>query len=336
MKRTITNLLVTFSLLISLSACNTGGKDNKQEQLVLMLALLTVVNQAEQANANGYTEEAKEDYVRYINWGLDSWQIGMKKNLTAADRFNGDSYNLPNPKNWITVANDCNAVGVPEKYKSQCSIKDNNVIGVCYSAHYSVSGEIAYTTILIRKSYYDDPSNGDLRKRMVASHEIGHCLGLKHTNFANHVMQPYAFEGEPQQPELDAIAEAYLPIGAPSTTTTNNYYSTTSSGNAHRHFEIPEFIISGQIFPISGAQSTISYRDEAISQNPHMFDERLNEFGEPLKNQYLEKGQAVDLTSRIDSTVEEKKVFPGDQAFDLIHYEHVLYEDGTEKIRSLN
>ena len=247
-------LLASFSLFTLHCSDEEKGDDD-----LLNLAIILLV-------AKGLSEDsASGKYLDIINAGHEAWEIGLATSRTAGTRNLGDAYTLPNPKNWITVTDSsCNAGGKRDPgltdgiYSSCVFAAQPNVVGVCYSAAYS-TGEIVWTTILLRQSYLDNDYSGYQRKKVVAAHEVGHCLGLVHHADNSHVMYAYVTENDPHSLELSAVSEAYNPMGNPAAWTFNEYYPVytqpDSSKNARRQFTFPTFHISAAA--VGGSSSGI-------------------------------------------------------------------------------
>ncbi len=186
-------------------------------------------------------------YKTRAAFGLDSWQIGLNTQTYASTRqMNSGGYI---PANWITVTDDlCNATGVPADLQgsSNCPFYQTNVIGICQIRVWGGTASIADTTLVIRKSYQDNMAVSETRKKAVFSHEIGHCLGLRHTNNIDYVMYPFITDTpSPHADELSAIHEAYPTPTEPSATTRDNFYFTQVVGSstlAIRQYSFPVFV----------------------------------------------------------------------------------------------
>ena len=183
-----------------------------------------------------------------VNEALDSWRIGLPHVQFAATRSMQPGYAY-SPANWMVVSDDsCTATGMPSGMAgANCPFPGTNVIGFCSFRIYSGSGQIADTTLVIRASYQNSNLASYARKRAVCIHEIGHCIGLAHTDDLAHVMYPYVTDTPaPHSVELAAAAEAYVPQpAAPSATTRDAFYFYyTNSSDATvtiRQFSLPRF-----------------------------------------------------------------------------------------------
>jgi hypothetical protein len=178
--------------------------------------------------------------------GLQAWHIGIAPDQLAPVRRLGDRHTAHSPKNWITVAGtDCQAEGVPDTMTGNCPLT-GDVIGVC-ELRVSPGGEIVDSTVLLLDSYqYGDARESDKVSTFV--HEVGHCLGLRHSSQASNVMYPTAQGADrPSAGELAAVAEAYRPrVKAPSAQTRDGYFA-VEEGNPVRQFAFPSFAISAAI-----------------------------------------------------------------------------------------
>ncbi len=215
----------------------------------------------------------------FVSWaqnGLQNWQIGLNINLNSITRNS--------KKNWITVAGvDCVASGVPSSEQgSSCDLGgagSQNVIGICHINRSPLNGEIFQTSAIMLKDFLLNESFSEDQKRAVFIHEIGHCLGLRHSNFNNPVGRPPVpcgniFNGNvtncimnetisntgmgltAHPNEVAAVRSAYSPIvQAPNgsvivggnTVNHEERFFTVSNGTAFRHHSFPEFYISGTI-----------------------------------------------------------------------------------------
>lgn len=235
--------LICISSVYSLS-CTSGGS-NDDEQNLLLLALLLYINRDPAPN---------HTYVQRAAIALEAWNIGLVTGVFNSNRGTDTSFEL-SPPNWMTVANSsCNARGVPGNWQgSTCSLT-GGVIGVCITRYYTTGdvGRLVDTTLVMLDTYQDSSaSNAD--KQSVFTHEVGHCLGLRHAEgggasqcagvYNNCIMAPTtAGADDPHSAELTAIDAAYNPIAVPPT----DRYSQTG-GVAIRHWTDPTFTVSSVI-----------------------------------------------------------------------------------------
>jgi hypothetical protein len=221
--------------------------------------------------------------------GLGAWQLGLKTDHFAAQRNLGDDRRLHNPALWVTAADDgCNAVGIPDDLRAECPFADNeDTVGVCWLRFYD-SGQILDATMVVRRSYQENPRVPPSDRQAVFTHEIGHCLGLQHSTSIDDVMFPDSRGADaPSAGELAAVNIAYLPEPtAPPRQVAEQYFKLTRLGNPQRLFERPVFVLSTELSgsdrvpawvpppgpPISGRVNVIGYhykRNGSCEREPH-------------------------------------------------------------------
>ena len=227
----------------------------------------------------------------FLKWAKDSlglWSIGLELDNVQSGR--------KGVKNWITVTRDnCAAKGVPGGLLGGGCPFSGGTIGYCQYG-FNSDGEIAETTAIMRKSYLDG-DDGEGHKIAVFTHEIGHCLGLKHpdstpkttcsrdggaTNEESCVMNPVVnfvrfgsdAPGSPAPEEIEAVTEAYS--GGPGSTSTrptntdNVKLYKECFGKVCYHAEFPVFHISGNIG--RGAQEEDGEREEPLTYRTYIMN----------------------------------------------------------------
>ncbi len=77
---------------------------------------------------------------------LDAWQIGLRTDVSSAQRTLGGGSTAHNPMSWIKVTGDsCSGTGVPTSLENSCPFS-GSTIGVCETRFYIASGQIVDTT----------------------------------------------------------------------------------------------------------------------------------------------------------------------------------------------
>lgn len=196
-------------------------------------------------------------YVNRAANALDAWQIGLQTGLSASGRSTISSFQY-NPKNWITVAGStCAAKGVPgDMQGSNCPLS-GGVIGVCATRYYTATGEIVDTTAVMLDTFQQSASS--VEAQSVFTHEVGHCLGLKHTASTLNIMYPdTSGANTPNAAELAAVADGYSPVGPPSVANGDNFYQGGAGGPYLRQFSFPSYYASGTIgsrFTVEGSSA---------------------------------------------------------------------------------
>lgn len=187
-------------------------------------------------------------YLERAQAALAAWQLDLDTGDLAALRTMGDDFTAHNPPHWITVADEsCAAEGVGDGLRADCPLNEA-VIGVCETRYYPDTGEIVDTTLVVFDGFQEgDASEAD--KLAVFVHEIGHCMGLRHSDTEQHVMYPTTSGADmPANVELGAVAKAYLPTAQePPKGIADKFFAKTSAGATVRIMSAPAFAISGTI-----------------------------------------------------------------------------------------
>ncbi|MCB1172123.1 MAG: hypothetical protein KDK39_01100 [Leptospiraceae bacterium] len=255
-KKVISLALGFFILGLVTSQCASKSDD---DQTLLLLLLLYYIQR---------NPAPVQNYVDRSTTALTTWNIGLQTGVRSGERSTDTNYQM-NPPNWMTVANEsCSARGVPANWQgSSCSLT-GGTIGICITRYYTGGnvGQLVDTTLVMLDSYQtSSASDGD--KQSVFTHEVGHCLGLRHAesggantcsgSYANCIMFPSTAGADtPHTEELSAIDYAYGPIQDPDGTAHDNRYSQTGT-TAIRHWSAPTFTISSVIG--SAMQSADNY-----------------------------------------------------------------------------
>lgn len=185
-------------------------------------------------------------YAERATEALLAWAIELEAGQMMALRHLGDAYTAHNPPNWITVADEtCDAEGVSEQMRAACPL-GGDIIGVCETRFYADTGEIVDTTLVVLDAFQESAAREE-DKRAVFIHEVGHCLGLRHSDSMDRVMYPTTAGADaPSQAEQHAVQSAYYPqVHAPAPGIAAQFYATTQAGEALRHFQTPVFVLSG-------------------------------------------------------------------------------------------
>lgn len=258
--RILLHISLTLTFVV-FAMCKKQESDTVSTELVLGLLILN------NTQSPYDTVATSQEYMDRFDYALTQWNIALVTGIRGTSR-SLSSFAEYSPKNWGVVTEDgCVGPGVPSSMQgSGCAFNTSGVIGVCQVRFYS-NGEIADTTLLLRKSFQDDSnvSITEAIKRAVWIHEVGHCLGLKHTAGGTAVMNSTigATRVLPNAGELAAVDETYTPTAAPSNTTRDNFFQVTGS-NAIRQFADPTFTLSSNMQIL---KSTATFGEDDSTQS---------------------------------------------------------------------
>ncbi|MBW7857414.1 MAG: matrixin family metalloprotease [Leptonema sp. (in: Bacteria)] len=174
--------------------------------------------------------------------GLNEWQIGLNTKFRSRFRNAGGDPGSYDPPNWLAISDrNCLAMGVPYGLRQNCPLSNAAVLGVCQIVNSQITGEILNTTILIARDFQLNDSVALDERISVLTHEIGHCLGLTHSNTNSDIMYPdLSGANHPSVGELAAIQSSYIyyipPVDA-------SRFDKSQNGNVLRHFREPAFFL---------------------------------------------------------------------------------------------
>ncbi|MDH5682071.1 MAG: hypothetical protein OEZ36_10820, partial [Spirochaetota bacterium] len=201
-----------------------------------------------------YQSDINSYHLKHLersNLALFSWGIGLTEDITGTSRNLGDGFTAYNPKNWIIMTNDSTTgEGVP---LTMANYFANNplAIGVCSVRMDSVTAEIVDSTLIMRQSYQEG-TDPELEKQSVYTHEVGHCLGLQHSDLwggtnANIMWPNTSGADTPSVLELAAVADTYTPVQIPTGTSISGnrmlFNHINAGADVVRHWTFPVFTI---------------------------------------------------------------------------------------------
>lgn len=180
--------------------------------------------------------------VQRAEIGLNEWQIGLNTKFRSRFRNAGGDPGSYDPPNWLAMSDrNCLAMGTPLEMRQNCPLANTAVLGVCQIVNSQINGEILNTTILIARDFQMDEAKALDERISVITHEIGHCLGLTHSNTTTDIMYPnLSGANHPSAGELTAIQSSYLYYIPPAD---NTRFSKSQNGNVLRHFREPAFFL---------------------------------------------------------------------------------------------
>ena len=239
-------IILVLNATCSIIPDNIYNEDDneKEKQNTINALILTAI-----ADYNYRINTPNSTFMSRANAGLSAWEIGLQEDITGNSRNFSGPYD---PTNWITVSgSNCIANGVPGSLTSDCPLTDS-VIGVCEIRYYNEGayiGKIADSTLIILNTFMESTDYSNEEKLSVFTHEIGHCIGFKHSNSTSDIMY-FNTNGAniPSTEEKSAANEVYVPepcCTAPAGAAALRYNQYTTYSIYHNSF--PIFTISAGI-----------------------------------------------------------------------------------------
>ena len=171
--------------------------------------------------------------VLWVEDAMQRWEIGMRW-------IPGE--NRSDSKHWLTVSQElkCTEVDVLY-YKDKCeeAIRDTGIngllLGLCLIEN--DRDRITESTIILNSSLFTAATRD--ASTDIISHEIGHCLGLKHSIIYNNLMFPFYHGQAGRQPQQSLLKKIYVEGNEISESEKNTYFQTTQSGKLLKHDDLP-------------------------------------------------------------------------------------------------
>ena len=252
-----------FFIVISVFSCGTIDSTNS----------ITDNNSADNDSTNSnntLTSNNTNDnlHLQWTKQALSAWNLNLDTSLKAnslneipGENTNGTKNSSLVAKNFITI--------------DTLSDQPSTVVGLCEIGYYSSGsyvGLIAQTTLTIRKSYLLSTTISNNHKLSAFIHEIGHCLGLRHSDDSpalsctasmntsiSNTQQCVMYSSIspksvaiilPSKEELTAIKSVYKAINNVSSPTNeymNRFSTVANTTNVIRQFTYPKFYINTSI-----------------------------------------------------------------------------------------
>lgn len=180
--------------------------------------------------------------VLWVEDAMQRWEIGMRW-VPGVNR--GDS------KHWLTVSQNlkCTEADV-SYYRDKCeeAIRDTGVngllLGLCLIEN--ERERITDSTIILNSSLFTAATQDAATD--IISHEIGHCMGLIHTNVYDNIMYPFYHGQAGRHPQKLLLKRLYVDNSEISDAEKDTYFNTTQSGKLLQHDSLPIRMINVNSF----------------------------------------------------------------------------------------